>query len=213
MSTARDTYQRPSPSRDTVTVEGSRASGSTPGQDHTNVGGPSCLARCRRPSHHRNADRGYCADRLPVRDLNRGYRARLAKKFANAFCWVRSACCSGTLETSDRYASSGRRFIAVRFAFASGTFTERPSWCQRLCRHTRVSFPTLRTHPNVRARFAAYPPVEYARHLNAVPIHSLLAGTSRPAKTPIPTPGSTTHAPLPGSYAVEQLPRRRCCSG
>jgi hypothetical protein len=59
-----------------------REAGSMPCQDHTKSSGPSCLARCRRPSRHRNALRGYSARWRPVRGFNRGNRARLAKKFA-----------------------------------------------------------------------------------------------------------------------------------
>ena len=47
------------------------------------------------------------------RDLKRGYFARLAKKFVNAACRCRSACCSGTEDTSSRKASSSVFFHAV----------------------------------------------------------------------------------------------------
>ena len=54
------------------------------------------------------------ADCRPLRDLNLGYRARLAKKLVYATCWCRIACCSGTDETSFSHASSAVAFMAVR---------------------------------------------------------------------------------------------------
>ena len=53
-----------------------------PGQDQVNASGEPIFARYRRPSRHRNPDRVYSADCRPFRDLNRGYRARLAKNAA-----------------------------------------------------------------------------------------------------------------------------------
>ncbi|KPI19975.1 hypothetical protein OK006_9551 [Actinobacteria bacterium OK006] len=51
-----------------------------------------------------------------LRDLNRGYLARLPKKWVNAVCRCRSACWSGTEDTSFRYASSPVFFHAVSIA-------------------------------------------------------------------------------------------------
>ena len=48
--------------------------------------------------------------------LNGGYLARLAKKFVNAACRCRSACCNGTDDTSLRNASSSVFFHAVSIA-------------------------------------------------------------------------------------------------
>ena len=59
---------------------GSIDAGSLSGHDHTNSSGVSILARNNRPSRYRNPDRVNSADCRPVRDLNRGYRACLAKK-------------------------------------------------------------------------------------------------------------------------------------
>lgn len=53
------------------------------------------------------------ADCLALRDLYRGYRARLAKNAVIALCWWRSVCCNGTDDTSLRKASSGSFFISV----------------------------------------------------------------------------------------------------
>ena len=39
---------------------------------------------------------------------------RRAKNAVNAWCWCRSACCSGTQDTSVRNANAGSFFIAVR---------------------------------------------------------------------------------------------------
>ena len=59
----------------------------------------------------------YSADRRDFRlDLNVGYLARLAQKLVNAACRCRSACCSGTQETSLRNASSSVFFHAVSMA-------------------------------------------------------------------------------------------------
>lgn len=59
----------------------------------------------------------YSADaRDFLRDLNVGYLARSAKKFANAACRCRSACCNGTEDTSFKNASSGVFFHRVSAA-------------------------------------------------------------------------------------------------
>jgi hypothetical protein len=56
--TARETYQRPSGSRETVTDVGSTEAGSTSGQDQTTSNGASIIfAGYRHPSRRRNADR------------------------------------------------------------------------------------------------------------------------------------------------------------
>jgi hypothetical protein len=69
------------------------------------------------PSRNRNPLAVYSAD---LRDfffaLNRGYLARLVKKFVKAVCRCRSACWSGTLDTSFRNASSSVFFQAVSIA-------------------------------------------------------------------------------------------------
>ncbi|OLT27244.1 hypothetical protein BJF79_01020 [Actinomadura sp. CNU-125] len=113
-----DTNHRPAASRDTVTVDGSAPSGS--GRDHTIASGPSIFASVSSPSRHLNALRVYSADALDfLRALKRGYFARLSKNAANAACRCRSACCSGTLDTSFRNASSSVFFHAVSAAEVS----------------------------------------------------------------------------------------------
>src|SRR5690606_892790 len=82
-STRIDTNHRPALSRDTVTVDGCAPSGR--GRDQTMRKGSRIFARVSWPSRQRNAERVYSADaRDLLRDLNLGYFARLAKKFANA---------------------------------------------------------------------------------------------------------------------------------
>lgn len=79
--------------------------------------GSAIFARVSFPSRKRNALVVYSADfRDFFRDLNRGYLARLPKKFVNAVWRCRRACCSGTEETSLRYASSSVFFQAVSIA-------------------------------------------------------------------------------------------------
>src|SRR6266480_2707836 len=99
-STAKETYQRPHGSRETVTVDGSSAAGSMSGQDQMNSSGVSILARISLPSRYRNPERVYSADWRLLRDLYRGYLARLAKKLLNATCWCLIACWRGTEDTS-----------------------------------------------------------------------------------------------------------------
>ena len=113
-STAKETYQRPQGSLETVTVVGSIDAGSMSGQDQVNSSGVLILARNRRPSRYRNPERVYSADCRPLRDLYRGYRARPAKKLLNATCWWRIACWSGTEDTSFSQPRSSLAFIAVR---------------------------------------------------------------------------------------------------
>jgi hypothetical protein len=72
VSTAKETYQRPSGSRETVTVVGSIEAGSMSGHDHVKASGEPVLARRSLPSRYRNPDRVYSADCRPARDLNRG---------------------------------------------------------------------------------------------------------------------------------------------
>src|SRR6266568_3845186 len=91
-STAKETYQRPHGSRETVTVDGPADAGSMPGQDQVNSSGVPILARNSWPPRYRKPDRVYSADCRPLRDLYRGYRARPAKKLLNATCWCRIAC-------------------------------------------------------------------------------------------------------------------------
>ena len=107
-----DTNQRPAESRDTVTVDGTAPSGS--GRDQRMSSGSAIFASVSAPSRQRNADRVYSAlARDFFRDLNRGNRARLAKKLPNAVCRCRNACCNGTDDTSPRNASSSVRFHPV----------------------------------------------------------------------------------------------------
>src|SRR5690606_10666952 len=114
-SHSRDTCQRPAASWDTVTVDGDTPSGR--GRDHTMSSGSAIFARVSFPSRNRNALVVYSADfRDFFRDLKRGYFARLPKKFENAVWRCRSACWSGTEETSARYASSSVFFQAVSIA-------------------------------------------------------------------------------------------------
>src|SRR5256884_8440979 len=94
-STAKEPYQRPHGSRETVTVDGSSAAGSMSGQDQMNSSGVSILARISLPSRYRNPERVYSADWRLLRDLYRGYLARLAKKLLDATCWGRVACWRG----------------------------------------------------------------------------------------------------------------------
>src|SRR5690554_1456757 len=90
-STRMDTNHRPALSRDTVTVDGCAPSGR--GRDQTMRKGSRIFARVSWPSRQRNAERVYSADaRDLLRDLNLGYFARLAKKFAKAAWRWRSAC-------------------------------------------------------------------------------------------------------------------------
>src|SRR5690606_24461306 len=117
-STRMDTHHRPAASLLTVTVDGCAPSGR--GRDHTMRKGSRIFARNSRPSFQRNALRVYSADaRERLRDLNLGYFARLAKKFANAACRCRNACWSGTEDTSLRNASSSVRFHWVSIAEVS----------------------------------------------------------------------------------------------
>src|SRR6266568_3285870 len=113
-STAKETYQRPHGSRETVTVDGPADAGSMPGQDQVNSSGVPILARNSWPPRYRKPDRVYSADCRPLRDLYRGYRARPAKKLLNATCWCRIACWSGTEDTSFSQPRSSVAFIAVR---------------------------------------------------------------------------------------------------
>src|SRR5690606_2672448 len=112
-------YQRPSGSREMVTVVGLSVVGSTSGQDHTYSSGASIFASHNRPSRQRNALRGEVADWRPRRDVNRGERARPAKRFTDAVHWGRSVCWSGTEDTSDRNANSGSRLSSVRYRSVS----------------------------------------------------------------------------------------------
>jgi hypothetical protein len=96
-----ETNQRPALSRLTVTVLGIAPSGRE--RDQTMSSGSAIFADVRRPSRKRNAEEVYSAlAREVFFALKRGYLARLAKKFAKALCRCRSACCSGTEETSLR---------------------------------------------------------------------------------------------------------------
>jgi hypothetical protein len=85
-----------------------------PGQDQVNASGVPILARYSAPSRYRKPDRVNSADCRPVRDLNLGWRARLAKKLVQAACWCRIACCNGTEDTSFSHARSSVAFMAVR---------------------------------------------------------------------------------------------------
>ncbi|NYD45789.1 hypothetical protein BJY14_001772 [Actinomadura luteofluorescens] len=110
-----ETNQRAAPSRETVTVLGSAPLGR--GRDQRMSSGSAILASVRRPSRQMKALRVYSAEqRDRLRDLNRGYLARLAKKLVNAVCRCRSACCSGTHDTSARKASSSVFFHCVSSA-------------------------------------------------------------------------------------------------
>src|SRR5947209_4162703 len=111
-STRIDTYQRPALSRDMVTVDGSAPSGS--GRDQRISSGSAIFARVSCPVRQRNPERVYSADcREFLRDLKRGYLARLAKNAAYAPCRCRNACCSGTEDTSLRKARSSDFFHSV----------------------------------------------------------------------------------------------------
>src|SRR5690242_21332121 len=99
-------------------VDGSAPSGS--GRDHLTANGSGIFANTSWPSRQRNADRVYSAEALDfLRDLKRGCCARRAKKWLKAFCRCRSVCCSGTLDTSLRNASSAVFFHEVSMAEVS----------------------------------------------------------------------------------------------
>ncbi len=65
---------------------GFSSAGSMPGQPRANRNGAVCFAENNRPPRMRKALRVSCADGFPLRDLNRGYVARPAKKSPNAVC-------------------------------------------------------------------------------------------------------------------------------
>src|SRR5690606_3039432 len=110
-----DTNQRPALSRDTVTVVGTAPSGS--GRDQRMSNGSAIFASVSFPSRNLKPERVYSADaRDFFFDLKRGYLARLAKKFPNAVWRCRSACWSGTLDTSVRNPSSSAFFHSVSAA-------------------------------------------------------------------------------------------------
>src|SRR5262249_12470627 len=71
-STAKETYQRPHGSLETVTVVGSIDADSMSGQDQANSSGVLILAMNRRPTRYRNPVRVYSADWRPLRDFYRG---------------------------------------------------------------------------------------------------------------------------------------------
>src|SRR2546428_11927511 len=79
-STAKETYQRPHGSLETVTVVGSIDAGSMSGQDQVNSSGVLILARNRRPSRDRNPERVYSAGWRAVRGLYRRERGPPAEK-------------------------------------------------------------------------------------------------------------------------------------
>ncbi len=121
-----DTNQRPAGSRDTVTVVGVTPSGR--GRDQRMSNGPDIFANVSSPLRQVNAERVYSADARDLfRDLNLGYFARRARKFANAVCGCRSACWSGTLDTLARNAISPVFFHAVSAADDSTYETRRCS--------------------------------------------------------------------------------------
>src|SRR5690625_665340 len=110
-----DTNQRPALSRETVTVEGTAPSGR--GRDHTMSSGELIFASVSCPLRYLKPDRECSADALDfLRDLNRGYSVRPAKKFRNAVCKWRSPCWRGTEETSLRKARSSSFFHSVSIA-------------------------------------------------------------------------------------------------
>src|SRR5699024_1977419 len=112
-----DTCQRPALSLDTVTVEGTAPSGR--GRDHTMSSGELIFAGVSCPLRYLKPDREYSADALDfLRDLNRGKRARLSRKFRNAVCKWRSPCWRRTEETSFKNARSGSFFHSVSAAEA-----------------------------------------------------------------------------------------------
>ena len=95
-------------------------------------------------------ERVYSADCRPLRDLYRGYRARLAKKLVNAACWCRIACCSGTEDTSFSHASSSVALHGGQVGVGLGE--ARPGLLAVVpgVPPARVRFQTTRTQPNVR---------------------------------------------------------------
>ncbi len=95
---------------------------------------------------------------------NRGERARFPKNAVNAWCWWRSACCSGTEETSLRNASAGSFFMWVSAASVWAYEVLARSACQRARRAARVWFHTTRTQPNVRFSTCCCTWSGYARH-------------------------------------------------
>lgn len=102
-SQRQETKYRPAASFEIVTVEGadgnSRLQRTSKGALH--------FAMYNLPSRYLNAlavSSAVCLWRLL---LKAGYAARPAKKFENAVCWWRKACCSGTQETSFSQTNSG----------------------------------------------------------------------------------------------------------
>ena len=91
-------------------------------------------------------------DRL--RDLG-GYFARLSQNAANAPCKWRSACCSGTDDTSGRKARSPVRFHSVSIAEDCTQETRSARWYHASVRAASARLYTFRTQPNVRASSAS----------------------------------------------------------
>ena len=145
------TYQRPSGSRETITIAGSSAVTSTSGQDQTNRQRRASLGQPQLAAAQGERAAGVVRG-LPAapRDLNRGCRARLANNAVNAWCWCRSACCNGTEDTSDKNASSGSFFMAV--SARSDSAYDVPLWsaAPTAVPGGQGAVHTTRTQPNVR---------------------------------------------------------------
>jgi len=111
------------------------------------------LARYSRPRATGTPTGCYSAEPAAGRDLNLGYRALFARKFANAFCWSAATAARDRRHlTEGEY--SGIRFIAVRCAFVSARSWSSPSvWSGRGARRGSRSTPCVRTR--TAARFAA----------------------------------------------------------
>jgi hypothetical protein len=99
--------------------------------------------------------RAFLAARQPP--LVAGQAAGRAKNAWKAACWWRSACCSGTEDTSFSQARPGSFFIAVSARSVCGYEVARCSVAYRWYRAARVRFHTTRAQPNVRASTCCCP--------------------------------------------------------
>jgi len=120
------------------------------------------------PAAHRERRPGVVGGLPGASGLEPRVAGALLKRARNALCWWRSACWSGTDDTSFRNASSGSFFIWVSARSVSAYEVPLRSRCQWACRAARVRFHTTRTQPNVRFSTACCFASGYARHRYAV---------------------------------------------
>ncbi|WP_027801973.1 hypothetical protein [Paraburkholderia dilworthii] len=88
-------------------------------RDHRIASGAAIFASVNDAPSHLKALVVYSADCTPSLRLKFGYLARFAKKFANADCKWRKACCTGTELTSFNHACWGVLLSAVSAAEVS----------------------------------------------------------------------------------------------